>query len=187
MALAASDQEVLVGKGAVEWEANPARRALPIMEEAKASSLATSPRVPRSSSFSRAEAHYSRGYALEDVDTAAARAAYWDALNAHRDHLEARINLGRLLHLAGELNEAEKVYRQAKNSSALLSFNIAILLEDMSREEEAIAAYREALAQDPHLHDAHFNLSRLHEKADRPREALRHLLAYRRHIGRQED
>jgi len=32
--------------------------------------------------------------------------------------------------------------------------------------------------------DAHFNLSRLHEKANRPREALRHLLAYRRHIDR---
>ena len=38
-------------------------------------------------------------------------------------------------------------------------------------------------AQDPLLHDAHFNLSRLHEKANRPREALRHLLAYRRHVS----
>jgi hypothetical protein len=34
------------------------------------------------------------------------------------------------------------------------------------------------------MHDAHFNLSRLHEKANRPREALRHLLAYKRHIAR---
>jgi len=28
--------------------------------------------------------------------------------------------------------------------------------------------------------DAHFNLARLHENAQQPREALRHLLAYRR-------
>ena len=115
---------------------------------------------------------------------AAARAAYLDALNAHHDHLEARINLGRLLHLDGELREAEKVYRAAKSSSSLLSCNLAILLEDLNREEEAIEAYREALVQDPSLHDAHFNLSRLHERAKQPREALRHLLAYRRHLGR---
>ena len=49
---------------------------------------------------------------------------------------------------------------------------------------QTVAAYRDALAQDPLLHDAHFNLSRLHEKANRPREALRHLLAYRRHLDR---
>ena len=36
--------------------------------------------------------------------------------------------------------------------------------------------------QDPHLRDAHFNLSRLHERAKRPQKALRHLLAYRRHV-----
>lgn len=72
------------------------------------------------------------------------------------------------------------MYRAAKNSSALLSFNLAILLEDLNREEEAIVAYREALAQDPSLHDAHFNLSRLHEKTRQPKDALRHLLAYRK-------
>jgi tetratricopeptide (TPR) repeat protein len=113
-----------------------------------------------------------------------ARIRYLAALSVQEDHLEARINLGRLLHLDGQLKEAEKLYRQAKSSSALLSFNLAILLEDLEREEEAIAAYRDALAQDPLLHDAHFNLSRLHEKANRPREALKHLLAYRRHVDR---
>ena len=59
---------------------------------------------------------------------------------------------------------------------------MAILLKDLNREEEAIAAYREALTLDPSLHDAHFNLSRIHEKARQPQDALRHLLAYRRHI-----
>jgi tetratricopeptide (TPR) repeat protein len=89
-----------------------------------------------------------------------------------------------LLHLDGKLNEAEHMYRHARASSAILSFNLATLLEDLEREDEAVTAYREALVLDPLLGDAHFNLSRLHEKANRPREALRHLLAYKRHIAR---
>jgi tetratricopeptide (TPR) repeat protein len=127
-----------------------------------------------------AQRHFERALALEDSDLAAARAGYLAVLAAHSGHIEARINLGRLLHLNGELAQAEKVYRAARHSSALLSFNLAILLEDLGREDEAMQAYRDALALDPTLHDAHFNLSRLHENADRPREALRHLLAYRR-------
>jgi len=131
--------------------------------------------------------HYESGLALEESDLVGARDAYLAALAAHGDHLEARINLGRLLHLEGRLAEAEKIYRAAKHSSALLSFNLAILLEDLNREEEAVLAYREALALDPALHDAHYNLSRIHERAQRPQEALKHLLAYRRHVRSEED
>jgi tetratricopeptide (TPR) repeat protein len=132
------------------------------------------------------EQHFASAVAVEDTDITAARTGYLKALAVHRDHLEARINLGRLLHLAGELEEAEKVYRQARHASAHLSFNLAVLLEDLDREEEAVAAYRETLALDPAFHDAHFNLSRLHDRAKRSRESLRHLLAYRRHVLRQD-
>jgi tetratricopeptide (TPR) repeat protein len=128
----------------------------------------------------KAEQYFAEALAVEETDIAAARAGYLTALSVHSGHLEARINLGRLLHLNGELAAAEKVYREAKHASALLSFNLAALLEDLDREEEAVLSYREALALDPTLHDAHYNLSRLHEKAERPREALQHLLAYRR-------
>ena len=121
---------------------------------------------------------------LEDTDVAAARAAYLAALQVQDDHLEARINLGRLLHLDGQLKAAEKVYRQATSPSATLSFNLALVIEDLDRKEEAIAVYHQALALDPLLHDAHFNLSRLYELIHRPREALKHLLAYQRHISR---
>ena len=72
-------------------------------------------------------------------------------------------------------------------SSATLSFNLAVLVEDLGREAEAVIAYREALALDPDLHDAHFNLSRLHESASRPQEALWHLLAYRRRVRHEVD
>jgi len=61
-----------------------------------------------------------------------------------------------------------------------LLFNLAVLLEDLVRLDDAIVAYRQALAVDPSLIDAHFNLARLYELAGEPRAALRHLLAYRR-------
>ena len=189
LALAASGKDLAVREGNQVWEANSGQYALPLNDSKTGSvSSMNPPPVPAPApGLAQAQAHYARGHMLEESDVAAARAAYLDALNAHNDHLEARINLGRLLHLDGELKEAEKVYRAAKNSSALLSFNLAILLEDLNREEEAITAYREALALDPSLHDAHFNLSRLHERARQPQDALRHLLAYRRHVSRQSD
>ncbi|MDP9088252.1 MAG: tetratricopeptide repeat protein [Pseudomonadota bacterium] len=184
LALGAAGPDVVVREGTNIWEAKSGQYALPL-EAGKATTVIALSKARRGQTqMMVAHQHYARGHALEESDVAAARAAYLDALNAHQDHLEARINLGRLLHLDGELKGAEKVYREAKSSSALLSFNLAILLEDLNREEEAISAYREALAQDPHLHDAHFNLSRLHERAKQPREALRHLLAYRRHVHR---
>jgi tetratricopeptide (TPR) repeat protein len=181
--LAASGKDLVVREGSREWEAS-GQYALPLVSRPVAGQVAELKRSAEVPTAALAHEHYQRGHELEDTDVKAARAAYLAALSVQEDHLEARINLGRLLHLDGQLEAAERLYRQAKTSSALLSFNLAILLEDLEREEEAVAAYREALAQDPLLHDAHFNLSRLHEKANRPREALRHLLAYRRHIER---
>jgi tetratricopeptide (TPR) repeat protein len=127
-----------------------------------------------------AAAHFERALDLEESDEAAARSSYEACLALDERHVEARVNLGRLLHLKGRLREAERVYRGIDTAEALLSFNLAVLLEDLGREAEAAAAYREALAQDPALPDAHFNLARLHEQAGRPKDALRHLLAYRR-------
>src|SRR5436190_8508887 len=181
IALAASGKDVAVREGAREWEAS-GQYALPLATRPVAKPVAEIKRAAPAAEI--AQEHFQRGHLLEDSDVNAARAAYLSALSVQEDHLEARINLGRLLHLDGKLKEAEHMYRQARASSAILSFNLATLLEDLEREDEAVTAYREALALDPLLGDAHFNLSRLHEKANRPREALRHLLAYKRHIAR---
>jgi tetratricopeptide (TPR) repeat protein len=126
----------------------------------------------------QAEQYFQEALAVEESDALSACAGYFAALDADSGHHEARINLGRLLHLGGELELAEEVYRQSTDPSALLCFNLAVLLEDLQRDEDAVVAYRHCLASDPSLHDAHFNLSRLHERANRPREALRHLTAY---------
>jgi tetratricopeptide (TPR) repeat protein len=128
---------------------------------------------------------FEKAFELEETDAAAAKAAYQALLAQDASHLEARLNLGRLLHLEGELQAAEQTYRAAGSAEALLSYNLAVLLEDLEREAEAVTAYREALALDPGLADAHFNLARLYERSEHPREALRHLLAYRRLMNEQ--
>jgi tetratricopeptide (TPR) repeat protein len=127
-----------------------------------------------------ADEAFERALDLEDTDPAAARAAYEACLAADEHHLEARLNLGRLLHLDGRLEEAEKIYRSTQSGEAILSFNLAVLLEDFEREDEAMKEYRHALALDPGFADAHFNIARLFERAGHPKDALRHLLAYRR-------
>jgi tetratricopeptide (TPR) repeat protein len=138
------------------------------------------PRRPPVRDADEAAGHFARAFALEASDPDGAREAYAAALAVEKGHLEASINLGRLLHLSGELEAAERTYRAAKHASATLSFNLALLLEDLHRDEEAALAYQQALAQEPAMHEAHLHLSLLHERRERPREALMHLLAFRR-------
>jgi tetratricopeptide (TPR) repeat protein len=127
-----------------------------------------------------ADQHYDRALGIEESNPQAAQKAYELCLRINPDHMEARINLGRLLHLAGRLTEAERVYRIGAKADPFIAFNLAVVLEDLEREPEAIIAYREALALDPQFADAHFNLARLYERAKDPKASLRHLLAYRR-------
>lgn len=100
---------------------------------------------------------------------------------------EAYINRGVELHEAGRLREAESVYREgvtACGAEPVLLFNLGVLLEDMERREEAIAAYQGALRADPRLADGHYNLALVYEALGRGKEALRHMAQYRRLTAR---
>jgi tetratricopeptide (TPR) repeat protein len=130
-----------------------------------------------------AHRHYLRALALEDQDIAAARRAYEACLSGDCRHLEARINLGRLLHLDGLLQEAEATYGAHEEPSAILYFNLGVLLEDLEREPDAMESYRRAIKHDPAMADAHFNLALLHERQGDAQAAFRHLLAYRRLVA----
>jgi tetratricopeptide (TPR) repeat protein len=140
------------------------------------------PSKPGAASMKRraSHAHYKRGTRLEGTDAAAARAAYEACLKGDCSHLEARINLGRLLHAEGLLEQAEALYRDTQHPSAILYFNLGVLLEDLKREIDAVHSYRNAILHDPGMADAHFNLSLLHERLGEAQAAFRHLLAYRR-------
>ena len=129
---------------------------------------------------------YELGLELEAVEPAEARDAYRRALELDAHHADAHVNLGRLLHEEGLVEEAERHYRLALRENpehATAAFNLGIALEDLDRAADAIEAYRAALALDPRLADAHYNVARLYEKVGKKAAALRHLSVYRRLIG----
>jgi len=184
--LTALGDQIAVREGKLLWESDSGQYVLALDIGEEKGGLHVIPRQTAAvQTADSADEHFAKGLALEDTDPDGARAGYEACLAADPQHMDARINLGRLLHMAGRLADAERVYRSAKKPESVLLFNLAVLLEDLAREPDAIVAYREALALDPELADAHFNLARLYERARNPKSSLRHLLAYRRMIDRQ--
>jgi tetratricopeptide (TPR) repeat protein len=124
------------------------------------------------------------GIALERVGaTLDAEAAYRSAFEIDRDHVDSRINLGRLRHAAQALDEAESLYGQAialNPTHAVAHFNLGVVLEDRGAMQEAMAMYKSALECDPQVAEAHFNLARLYEHCGDQRAALRHLSSFKR-------
>lgn len=149
----------------------------PAPRPAGAPPLAVRPVDPRA-----ADQSYEAGCALEESQPTRAAEAYWSALQENPAHAEARINLGRLLHEAGRLGDAEKMYRHvlARGPHPLASFNLGVVLEDSGRTEEAIAAYQATVAADPGCEDAYFNLARIFERRGERAAALRALKTYRK-------
>lgn len=141
-----------------------------------------------------ADQHYEQGLALEDTAPDRAIAAYRRALLSRPMFADAHCNLGRLLHEQGQLGLAESHYRLAltcDSEVALYWFNLGVVVEDRrgrcaASVGEAIDAYHRALALDPAMTDAHYNLARIYEQLGRQsndelmqRRAIRHLASYR--------
>jgi tetratricopeptide (TPR) repeat protein len=121
-----------------------------------------------------ADEWFGLGTDLENAAPDHAREAYRRTLELDPNHVEARVNLGRLLHEIGRLRAAEAHYRlvlrvEPRHATAL--FNLGVSLEDSDRDDEAIEAYRATIDSDPACADAYFNLARLHEKAGRKKKA----------------
>lgn len=130
-----------------------------------------------------AEDWFRLGGELEQGAPEQAREAYRRALELDPQHVDARINLGRLLHETREWDAAEKHYRMAladRGDDSTALFNLAVVLEDLGRRREAIDTYRDTIRADPEYADAYFNLARLHEQSGDRKTALRYLKTYRR-------
>jgi len=189
--LTALGDQIAVREGKLLWETESGQYALALDIGAAPGGIhvierpAAAAPAAAAAAADAADEHYARAFALEETDPQGAERAYEASLKADPSHADARINLGRLLHTSGRLQEAEQLYRSAQQGEPLLAFNLGVLLEDLNREADALLAYREALALDPQFADAHFNMARLCEKAGDTKSSLRHLLAYRRLMDRQ--
>ncbi|MEP6885892.1 MAG: tetratricopeptide repeat protein [Gammaproteobacteria bacterium] len=184
--LTALGSQIAIREGKMTWESDSGQYVLALdLGEAKGGLHVIARPTHKVPSAITADEFYAKAFELEDSNPEAASAAYEACLDFDPEFVEARVNLGRLLHIAGHLDAAEQIYRSGGKLEPLLAFNLGVLLEDLHREADAIVAYREALALDPQLADAHFNLARLYERARNPKASLRHLLAYRRLMDRQ--
>jgi tetratricopeptide (TPR) repeat protein len=176
LSIAAIANRVIVKEGASRWHAESGQYLLGFEGDPAAGSLSVLQAKPRTPWFEQ-------GAALEESDSVAAVDAYRRAIAADPTHVDARINLGRLLHNTGRLAQAEHVYREAIaacGNDALLLFNFGVLLDDMKRKEEAAKAYEEALRTDPAFADCCYNLALLCEELGRRRDAIRHMARYRK-------
>jgi tetratricopeptide (TPR) repeat protein len=202
--IAALGDAVVVAEGNARWRADDGQYVLSFEvsgPSGDAQMLDALPRVTRersaaapcgdarlrdaalSTNAATAEQRFREACAIEGDDPEAAATLYRAAIGLDAHHAAAHLNLGRTLHEQGRLDEAETAYRRGVDAcpgDPLLRFNLAVLLEDRGDESGALQCYDAALAHDPSLADAHYNLALLHERAGRRREALRHFSAYRR-------
>jgi tetratricopeptide (TPR) repeat protein len=128
-----------------------------------------------------AEEWFDLGCSLEGSSPRMARELYRRALEVEPDHVEARINLGRLQHEDGQLDEARREYERALASSPrhpTAAYNLGVVLEDLGEIDGAIQAYQLAIASDQEMADAYYNLARLYDQAGDRAAALRHLKSY---------
>ena len=159
------------GQYLLEFDGDPANGSLSVIERRNAAETTES-----------AQVWFDKAAALERTDAAAATRAYERAIAINRLFLDARINLGRLLHECGHLAKAEQAYREAVQicgNDPLLLYNLGVLLDDMDRLVPAMEAYEAALTADPDLADGHYNLALLFEKLKKPKDAIRHMARYR--------
>ena len=125
---------------------------------------------------------FERAVELESLDSDEARSAYEHVLALDPGHVDAHVNLGRILHEEKAPAAAEAHYRAAlavDPEHETAAFNLGVALEDLGRLREAIAAYQRSLELDPENADAHYNLAGIFERRGDKAAALRHLKACR--------
>ncbi|MFC5571267.1 tetratricopeptide repeat protein [Lysobacter yangpyeongensis] len=192
LSIGAFADHVVVRDGASRWLAESGQYLLSFEGDPEQGTLRVIETPPAASTTREDDDWQAQGAALERSNAEHALLAYERAVAADPTRLDARINLGRLLHELERLDEAEIVYRDAfaiarsernysdRRDAALLHFNLAVLLDDLERADEAIAEYEAALRIDPELADAHYNLALLFEERGEAKQALRHMSQYRR-------
>jgi len=187
LSIGAVGERVVVKEGAARWQADTGQYLLAFEGDPASGSLSVVDQ-PTPSELDEAQlpTPFEKAVFMEQIDEGAAIRAYQSIIAEDPSHIDARVNLGRLLHESGEYERAERAYREALDvcgDDAVLYFNLAVLLEERTRLRESMQAYEAALRVDPQMADAHYNLSLLYKRIGRARDALRHMGEYRRLAG----
>lgn len=185
LSICAVGDRVVVREGASRWQAESGQYLLALESDGAGSiAIIEPPELPTESQPpASAEALFESAAACEEADPEAALRGYAKAIAADRQHVDAQVNRGRLLHELGRLDEAERAYREAIDAGLddpLLHFNLGVLLEDRGRKAEALHAYEAALHADPRHVDALHNAALLADQLGRAQEAIRYMAQYRR-------
>lgn len=192
LSIGAFADHVVVRDGGSRWMAESGQYLLSFEGDPAQGTLRVIEAAPEATAPGEDADLNAQAIALERSNTEHAVLAYERAVAADPMRLDARINLGRLLHELERFDEAERAYRDAltitrserihsdRGDTALLHFNLAVLLDDLERKDEAIAEYETALRANPDLADGHYNLALLYEEQGQAKQALRHMSQYRR-------
>jgi tetratricopeptide (TPR) repeat protein len=185
--ITADGERVIVRDGEVVWNPESGQSLFDFAVADLAAKAA--PLIHRNAADARERAHeltaddwYELGCELEMSSVEQAKDAYARALAVDPQHIEANVNLGRLLHEEGAPAAAEKHYRAALDvdpDDETAIFNLGVALEDLGRTADAVRAYKRAIQLDPGNADAHYNLAGIYERRGQKQDALRHLKTYR--------
>jgi tetratricopeptide (TPR) repeat protein len=184
--ITAVGDSVAVKTGHAQWDASSGQLLLDFEVAPIKGDVALLDSMPRNSKSreQQADEWFALAEQLTDTDEQAYRKTL--ALSP-RPHYHAYTNLGVLLCEAeARCDDALTVFDTALAhfpDDALLHFNRAVVLEELKRDEAAVAAYERCIELDPTHADAHFNVARLSEILGDKQGLLRHLNAYRRLIG----
>ena len=143
LAISAVADRVVVREGGRHWQAESGQYLLAFDGDPAAGALNVLAPEPAAAPADDAPTWFARGAALERDDAEGALRAYERSLAADPAFVDARVNLGRLLHDLQRLVDAERVYRAGIATSGndpVLLFNFGVLLDDLGRKQDAIAA-----------------------------------------------
>ncbi|MCL1593110.1 MAG: tetratricopeptide repeat protein [Actinomycetia bacterium] len=181
--LVADGGRVVVVRGDDRWDPVTGQEVLDLAIEDGASITPDIGHITRTVDVDEgaAEEWFLVGDEAEGEDLLRAVEAYERAIVLDPRHVDARINLGRLLHASGQFLAAIDHYAAAVEVdplNAIAWFNMGIALEDEGAPSRAIDAYLRSIESDGSLADAHHNIAVLFERTGESDRALQHLHEY---------
>lgn len=179
--LTVEGDEVVVSEGRRRWRLGSGQLLLGLGRAPKKGSV-VEPIAEDETDDRAAYRAFTRGLALENSAAEEAKEAYREALRLDPTAVPAMVNLGRLEHVAGDLDAAEEHYRAALSldeDERTAAFNLAILAEDRGKTKLAVQRYLAVLEIDADQADTHHRLARLYARLGRHDAARRHTRLYR--------